>query len=233
MKLLIDVGNTAVKLALCNGEGIQAISADKLDWDTITEVVVGKVGKSEHLTPYLAEATARQVPVYEAEVSATLGQLQCAYPQYQNLGIDRWLAVIAAYYLYPQQACIIIDSGTATTVDVLSAQGKHLGGWIIPGLDMMMKSLTANTQKVFVDEDSPFLLALGKNTPNAVKNGCLAATLGCLYQAIHLLALPQSEVRVLCTGGYGALLQQHVAESEFIADLVLQGLAYWRLAQGN
>ncbi|WP_352284776.1 type III pantothenate kinase, partial [Pseudoalteromonas sp. Q18-MNA-CIBAN-0097] len=79
-----------------------------------------------------------------------------AYEHVGNLGIDRWLALIAGFTLYPNTACIVVDAGTATTIDVLDSEGLHLGGWILPGLDLMTSSLTQNTQRVFDDGKTPF-----------------------------------------------------------------------------
>ncbi|MBD1583344.1 type III pantothenate kinase [Pseudoalteromonas sp. S16_S37] len=229
MRLLIDVGNTAVKLALASDHSIQLIHEDQVPWDDINEVLVAQVGKSDALSPFVNKAQASGIKVIHAHVSATLGQLHCAYEHYQNLGIDRWLTVVACHYLYPKQDCVIVDSGTATKVDLLSADGHHLGGWILPGLDMMIDSLVANTQKVFSDEQCPFAQELGKNTPNAVKNGALVATLGAVYAAIEKFGSNKGKLKVICAGGYGEFIAQQLnCEAVYHDALVLQGLAFWR-----
>ncbi|NOU51183.1 type III pantothenate kinase [Pseudoalteromonas sp. JBTF-M23] len=229
MRLLIDVGNTAVKLALASNDNIQLIRDDQVPWVDINEVLVAQVGKSDALSPYEEKAQASGIKVIHAHVTATLGQLHCAYEHYQNLGVDRWLTVVACHYLYPQQNCVIVDSGTATKVDILSADGRHRGGWILPGLDMMIESLVSNTQKVFSDEQSPFAQELGNNTPNAVKNGALVATLGAVYAAIEEFGSDKGNLKVVCAGGYGEFISQQLNCDAFYHDsLVLQGLAFWR-----
>lgn len=224
MKLLVDVGNTSAKIVLCQAEQLTACKANNIPWSQVTELVYACVGKSEMMNELLTRATELGINSTEAKVTAELGMLKCAYQQVQNLGIDRWLVLIAAYSLWPKKDCIIIDAGTATTIDVLTAQGQHLGGWILPGLDLMTQSLTQNTQRVFDDKNTPFGTELGVNTPNGLKNGALVATVGAIEQArLHLPANPQ----IIFAGGYGPLLQQQFSGSDFDALLVMKGLNYW------
>ncbi|WMN58483.1 type III pantothenate kinase [Pseudoalteromonas xiamenensis] len=231
MNLYVDVGNTALKMALDKGDSVESVSLSAIPWAQIKAVVVGQVGKRELLSDLINAAKTHNVGVVEANVSPTLKQLKCGYALYQNLGIDRWLAVIACHYLYLNENVIIVDSGTATTVDGLTAAGQHLGGWIIPGLDMMSDSLTRHTQKVFSDLESPFAMEFGVNTPNAVKNGSLVSTLGCVVLAKSQY-FQKEGCKVVFTGGYGALLQKHIEDAIFVKDLVLLGLKYWHQNQG-
>lgn len=226
MRLLIDVGNTALKAAYSNERNITSCNVNTLVWQQVTEVVYACVGKSELLDTLLAQAATLNIPCYEAAVSKQLENLHCAYEHYQNLGIDRWLALIAVYTLWPKQDCIIVDTGTATTIDVLDAGGQHLGGWIIPGLDLMTRSLTQNTQRVFDDETTQFSNELGINTPNGLKNGALVATIGAVEQA--KLHLSNKNPQLIFAGGYGKLLQAQFPTAVFAPQLVMQGLNYWR-----
>ncbi|MCG7536017.1 type III pantothenate kinase [Pseudoalteromonas sp. OOF1S-7] len=229
MKLLVDVGNTALKTATLAGDVITLVTEADIPWSEIEEVLIAQVGKEELVAPLIARAQQLAIPHYQAKTSATLGGLTCAYPQFENLGVDRWLTVVACYHLYPQQSCVILDCGTASKIDVLNKAGQHLGGWILPGLDLMIGSLVSNTQKVFSDDTSPFLPELGTNTPNAVKNGALAATLGALE---YYLSQSDDIPVIVCAGGYGELMQQHLARPSTYNDiLVLQGLMYWRKYQ--
>lgn len=231
MRLLVDVGNTAVKVATeCQGE-IVLINEAHVPWHKIEEVLIAQVGSNEDLTPILQHAQSHQVPYLFASVSPTLGALKCAYAEFQNLGIDRWLTVVASFHLFPNQACVIVDSGTATKVDVLDASGQHQGGWILPGLDMMIDSLVANTQKVFSDTHTLFDTKLGTNTPNAVKNAALSATVALAERAVTQMG---ENVQLIYAGGYGELIQQHLdPKGIYFDDLVMQGLIYWRKYQQN
>ena len=141
MRLLIDVGNTSLKAVLWENGQIQPCDINNISWQQITVVIYACVGRSELLKQLLAQAKTHNIDCFEATVSSELGGLRCAYQQVGNLGIDRWLALISGYTLYPNMAAIVVDAGTATTIDVLNNDGQHLGGWILPGLDLMTSSL--------------------------------------------------------------------------------------------
>ncbi|MDN3488583.1 MULTISPECIES: type III pantothenate kinase [unclassified Pseudoalteromonas] len=225
MRLLIDVGNTSLKAVLWENGQIQPCDINNISWQQITVVIYACVGRSELLKQLLAQAKTYNIDCFEATVSSELSGLRCAYQQVGNLGIDRWLALISGYTLYPNMAAIVVDAGTATTIDVLNNDGQHLGGWILPGLDLMTSSLTQNTQRVFDDENTPFANELGKNTPNGLKNGALVATIGAIEQA--RLHLNTKNSLLIFAGGYGQLLQGHFSQSIFDPMLVMKGLNYW------
>ncbi|WP_405630340.1 type III pantothenate kinase [Pseudoalteromonas sp. Ld20] len=227
MRLLIDVGNTALKATLYQQGEIKPCDVNALPWPQINELIYACVGKSDQLHALLAQANLHKVPCFEAKVSKELGGLQCAYQHYDNLGIDRWLALIAVFALWPQQNCIVVDTGTATTIDVLTAQGQHLGGWILPGLDLMTRSLTQNTQRVFDDQHTEFSNQLGVNTPNGLKNGALVATIGAVEQA--KLHLSGKKPQLIFAGGYAKLLQAQFSGAVFDSQLVMKGLNQWYL----
>jgi len=228
MRLLVDVGNTALKVASeINGQ-ITLIEEADINWSAVKEIAIAQVGPDKLLVNITAKAQQLSIPLLQANVTAQLGAVKCAYPQFQNLGIDRWLGVVACYYLYPKKHCVVVDSGTASKVDVVTRSGEHLGGWILPGLDMMIESLVSNTQKVFSDSESLFLPDLGRNTPNAVKNGALIATLGAVEAGIAQLKSDFDDIQVIFAGGYGELLQLHFEKpSVYVDDLVLKGLRNW------
>ena len=221
MKLLVDVGNTALKLALYESNKITFVKQQALDWQSITQVLVASVRANPALDELVSTATGQGIDVHFAKVSANRNGVSCAYSEFQNLGVDRWLVILAAARLFPKQSTIIIDAGTATTVDVLIDGKTHKGGWIVPGIDLMMESIVVRAEKVFSSETVLFENAVGENTPEALSFGCLAANLGLIDQARRLFG---ENIRVLCTGGYGKLLSEHLENSEYIEDLVLQGL---------
>jgi len=228
MRLLVDVGNTALKVASEVNNKITIIEESDINWSVVKEIAIAQVGPNKLLENVTTKAQQLSIPVRQAKVTCQLGAVKCAYPQFQNLGIDRWLGVVACHYLYPNKHCVVVDSGTASKVDVVTKAGEHLGGWILPGLDMMIESLVSNTQKVFSDSESLFLPELGRNTPNAVKNGALIATLGAVEAGIAQLNCDFEDIQVVFAGGYGELLQLHFEKpSVFIDDLVLKGLRNW------
>ena len=108
MRLLIDVGNTSLKAVLWHNQQAQPADLNNLPWPQITEVVYACVGRSDLLNKLLAQAAKHHIACYEATVTKTLQGLSCAYEQVNNLGIDRWLALIAGFTLHPNQACILV-----------------------------------------------------------------------------------------------------------------------------
>ena len=138
MKLLVDVGNTAIKLASHQDGKISFLAADKIQWQDVEHVLVASVRTNTALNSLLEQAKCHGVKVTIAAVSAKHNGVSCAYKAYQNLGVDRWLVVLAAAKLYPGRTSLIVDAGTATTLDVLIDGKQHLGGWIVPGIDLMI-----------------------------------------------------------------------------------------------
>lgn len=147
--------------------------------------------------------------------------------QYQKgeIGTDRIANAIAAHTLYPQENLIIVDLGTATTFEVISAQGEFLGGAIIPGLQMQMRALheqTANLPRVsIVKRDT----VLGQSTITNIQSGLYYGQRGAIRE---ILVAMKSEFQkppvVIGTGGFAHLFEDEKLFNVIISDLVLQGL---------
>lgn len=150
------------------------------------------------------------VKVVEVTTSKKAFGVTCAYDNYQTLGIDRWLGVLGAAGLYPNQDVIVVDAGTATTVDFLTADKQHLGGWIIPGLELMTTSITSQTDKVFDEDNTAFAYGAGDTTPKALKYGCLAAQCGIVGQAVSYFDRP---AKVIIAGGTADKMLPYLAGS--------------------
>ena len=151
-----------------------------------------------------------------------------AYGEPRQLGVDRWLGLIAAY-AQNRLPALIIDAGTAVTYDLLRQDGQHLGGLILPGLQMMRRSLLEGTQI------SPQDLGVetrywAQDTASGIASGTLQA-LGALGERLaHQLAQATGAApTLLITGGDGQRLQSALQmPSRWEPDLVLQGLALTR-----
>lgn len=149
------------------------------------------------------------------------------YLQANKLGVDRWLAIVAAYSKL-KHACIIIDCGTAVTADYVTDDGQHLGGCIAPGFTMLCAMLQQGTQlsietaaPVFSDE-----LGFGKNTQAAVRAGVGAMFRGFVVEQLKLAeVLLDSSFSVVCTGGDSAIVLEVAKDAVREDDLVFTGLA--------
>lgn len=242
MILLLDIGNSFIKWCwlddgqLCDaGEVLHA--EEELDdvledaWQDFsqpTAVWVSNVAGNElakALTQWLQKNWGL-APHY-VKSCETWGEVRNAYSEPERLGVDRWLALLAAYEISGQAVCII-DCGTAITVDVMSSSGQHLGGLIIPGLGMMRDALYVGTSDVHeqdVDSQSAGLLAC--DTAGAVEGGTIYAVVAFIDRVFSDMEKELNEPMTgLLTGGDAVdILPLLNAELEHEPTLVLQGLA--------
>ena len=145
----------------------------------------------------------------------------------RRVGIDRLLNAVAVNQLrVAERPAVVVDSGTATTVDLVSADGAFAGGAILPGLALSAKGLheyTALLPLVSVAElGQATPEPLGRNTRAAIRSGLFWGQLGAVKELIKRQA--GNEVDVVVTGGGGALLAAHLPHARFEPHLSLQGL---------
>ena len=157
--LLIDLGNTAIKWRLANAEGLldsggsvsdvsslcKAIEAE--NWGMAGLASVASGAADAELIAALTASGATALHRATAQ-SACLG-LVSSYAEPERMGVDRWLAMLAAHADYEGALCVI-DAGTAVTVDLVSAEGVHEGGYILPGADLMRRALSNETGRIHV-----------------------------------------------------------------------------------
>lgn len=239
MQLLIEAGNTYVKVALLFDNGdfellgrypsrkLEMVLEPLLD-KGINRIVFASVGPVEVDNSIQRIAQLASIPVMQVKTLRKDFGVKNGYTEYQYLGVDRWLTLVAIRQEF-KAPTVIIDIGTALTFDVLSADGKHLGGWIAPGYQLMMKSVLENTTKVFSDHEHHDELTFADNTADGLKNGCRAALIGLieygLGQAREKLKT-EPEV-ILCGGGVRHLPHAWAKSYRRRSDLVLEGLALY------
>ena len=167
-----------------------------------------------------------------ARVSPQCGAVRCAYTEFQRLGVDRWLAVLAAHRRDPSPA-LVVDCGSAVTLDLLGGEGEHLGGYIVPGLGLMRRALYSDTDAVKVEAAYTEGMSLGPgcNTQEAVNRGLPLMVLGAIERTyddlVHRCAVAELQLpRLWFTGGDGALMASLCDRpGEWVEDLVMEGLA--------
>jgi len=175
---------------------------------------------------FWAKKNLNLVPRYAVSQNEIAGVIN-GYDDPTRLGADRWLALVAAYNLC-HSACIVISCGTALTVDLVTGEGRHLGGYIVPGWKTAMNALNTNTQLINLNEIKGSALVPGAYTQAAVSNGLAACYLGLIQNAIkQLAAQTHSDSRtILATGGGAGRLQELFPEIRLSEELILDGLAY-------
>lgn len=231
--LLVDLGNTRGKLVGVQGDKLLA----PVFWDyqqsvlpIVTElnpssIVIASVAPEPIFQQLLRAANEIGVPLTRVTTQRQAGGITNGYKDYQRLGVDRWLAMIGARQL-SQQACIVVDAGTAVTVDVLDDAGQHLGGWILPGLCLMQQALIERSNQLQISEP-PHGAGFGVSTSDAIQLGARYAVVGAIEQALRLLSERENEqvATIMVTGGDADMLVPLVTGNSIVVpDLVVRGL---------
>jgi type III pantothenate kinase len=151
-----------------------------------------------------------------------------AYADHSRLGIDRWLAMLAAWH--PCQADVVmVDAGSALTLDVVAANGQHQGGVIIPGANLSERALLEKTGKVRFEENVEHELLLGHSTAECVRYGIAHSQLGALESIAKRFDL--GNYQWFFAGGAGDWLMQRMdVEGVLAPDLVLDGIGLMQRA---
>lgn len=195
--LLVDAGNTRIKWALTSedtalGEWAQADAAPHAElaamaaaWRTagVTRALVSNVAGQEARERIAAALPAGIAVEWFASTLERAG-LRNGYRNPGQLGCDRFAAAIGARALAPDQDVVVATCGTATTVDAIGADGRFVGGMILPGLALMAASLAKNTAQL--PQVGPGMApppVFGDNTRDAIVSGCLSAQAGAIERA--------------------------------------------------
>ena len=236
MKLFVDVGNTALKWRQRDGERIlQGGRPHGRDWPAALEaplapgynleaVWIASVAgpEADQRITELVRARTGQAPRFYYSQERDFGVSSC-YPEPRRLGVDRWVALVECWQRFG--AGIIIDCGSALTIDAVDGEGAFLGGYIVPGLGMLRNALLRDTADVHVERARP-QLGLGRSTGECVHNGLLRMSVAFVTDVVVELRerLPDT-CKVLVTGGDADELSSAFSfEFLHLPDLVLDGL---------
>lgn len=163
------------------------------------------------------------VPVDFAVVGKHQAGVHNAYQNPGALGVDRWLAMLAAYQSCQAAVCVV-DCGSALTVDLVADDGTHEGGFIVPGLHLMKLSLGSNTADLGYRPENDFTLDPGKNTGEAIDHGILTMALGMLE---HIYSNRGRDKNWYLCGGDAELLSSFIGWPHQVKpELVLDGLVF-------
>ena len=264
MKLLIDAGNRRLKWATARAGGdaldgrsgafvLNADIADALaaQWAQLMKperpasVWASCVARPEirqAIADYARNAWSLE-PVFIASKARQAGIVN-GYPNPASLGSDRWAALVAAGNLFARQPVIVVDAGTAVTVDALDSTGFFRGGVIFPGVRGMRAALCEQTEIALNGDGgggenenrdpaealNAIATATATDTRSAVAHGALLAVAGGVDLAIarqrNSLQINPPDCQVLATGGDAARIAPLLtAEVRIVPDLVLRGLA--------
>lgn len=241
MRLLLDLGNTRLKWWALDagrrlGEGAVAWVepvAERLAaaWAGLPEpetVFGASVVDSER--EQLVDAQVRRrgggATVWVRSPAEACG-VRSAYADPPRLGVDRFLAMVAAH-ADGRSPCVLVGVGTALTLDALRGDGRHLGGLIAPGPQLMQHSLLGATVQVRPERPGE-VAVLADNTADAVASGCWGACAALVERFVaQVEPMLGTSSTLLFGGGDAPLLRELVARpGELVVDGVLRGLAVW------
>jgi len=240
MKLLIDIGNSSVNWAMEEGGRFTVDGAFRYDknnfdkslqdnlsnLDTPTHILVANVAGDkvfDHLKDWVKQQW--ELECWQPSVSAKFNQLNNSYNNTQEMGIDRWLAMIAAWEKY-QAALCIVGCGTALTIDSIDPRGNHLGGYIIPGIELMQQALITKTECINVTSNNQASIDYAQNTQAAINNGAFLAATAIIDRVVMDLSNKQQALpKCIIFGGMSELISPLLNDPfEHEPNLVLSGL---------
>lgn len=241
--LLIDQGNTKAKYAWCDvieNKKHQAsgfFSSAPIIHSIEEQALVGLKPDRILMASVASEANQKAIkssvqeiyPKLTLEIITTPTQaygLTNAYQAHTRLGVDRWLAMLGAKAT-TDKAFIVIDAGTAVTLDVVDKQGNHQGGWILPNVNFCAESLANRAGKIELKQINPISITLGKVTEDCVYNALYASHIQ-LIKSQYNEPITGGKPLILLAGGdaqlYLELLQQEQVPAKIVTNLVFLGM---------
>ena len=236
--LWLDLGNTRLRYWITQEDGTVIEHAAELHLQSPVDLLLGltqhfktKAISSIGVSSVLDQSTNERLkkilnrlkaPIYFAKVHAQYANLITGYDNPSQLGIDRWLQVLAMSK-YQQKFCIV-GCGTALTIDLLDVN-EHLGGYILPSLYLQRDSLTQGTKGIKIPDQAFSNLDTGRNTTDAVHHGILLGLVGAIRHTLE----DYPNYQLILTGGDAALLAEFLAkyQPQIKTDLLLAGLQHY------
>ena len=230
MILLLDFGNTRVKAAVYDGGAVQSIYSGPVDTASLCDAVEGKgisggMWCSVHPLPddiiRWMSGLGLSALTYKTPVP-----IVNSYSSPQTLGMDRLAAAVGAWSIHPGHDMLVIDAGTALTIDFISADGVYHGGNIAPGIELRFKALHEHTGAlplVSAQGDAPMF---GYDTESAIRSGVLRGIRNEVNGYIEEMGGVYPSLLVFLTGGDAEFFDIKGKSTTFaVTELVLEGLA--------
>ena len=247
MILEIDSGNSRLKWRLVKQDGSPSLCGGALPWNAgACLTAIAAELESAGIEPQkvrLANVAGLQregqivqwsINCWEqkpgvARTTASCGALCNGYAEPKQMGVDRWLAIIAAWKREQPAggALVVADCGSALTVDLVDSNGRHLGGYIGPGYRLILTALEAGTAKVLVPPSLRGDVQPGRDTEAAAQSGAILMLTGLIERSWDFLNWPSAPLYL--TGGDAPRLRPSLSPKfkvVEVGDLVLEGLCH-------
>jgi len=223
MNLIIDAGNTSVKLAVFNEENLLFdisvesekfikktkeifISYPKINWAIVS--AVGRLKKEDITT------LASFCQVHELDHTSKV-PFKNLYETPETLGVDRIALAMAAYHHNSTTNTLVIDAGTCITYDMINANGEYLGGSISPGVHMRYEALHNQTSKLPLLELKDPLDLIGNTTETSIHSGVIKGILAEIDGVINQYRSRFEDLTVILTGGDAQFLSKRLKNTIF------------------
>jgi len=235
MKLLVDIGNTRLKWALWDGKDLRFGAAEAhadfsaAAWqespavDSVWVASVASAALNERVDAAVRRRFGRAARFVQTRAHAC--GVHNAYPQPERLGVDRFLALVAAH-AQAREPTIVVSCGTALTLDALAADGTHLGGLIAASPDLALAALRGGTANLGAAAAGR-IVEFADNTADAMESGTWLAAAALAERFVERTAkrLGSAAALVLTGGGAARLSDLLPTPHRIDAELVLRGLA--------
>lgn len=229
---LFDLGNTRLKYAPLGADGtigeVVAMAHDEAGaWlqalPTGEVACIASVAPEARRVALLDALSRRFVRLHRVRTEPALGPLRIAYAEPARLGVDRFLALLGAC---GQGTALLVGVGTALTVDLLDADGRHRGGRIAPSPQLMREALHARAAQL--PQSGGGYAEFADDTDSALASGCEGAALALVERSLHAAREVLGQAPALHLHGGGAqTLRPRLPAHAWTPDAVLHGLARW------
>lgn len=232
--LAVDAGNSRIKWGLHDGKAwirqswLQTTAAGAIGGELVAlpppDAIIASNVAGAAVEEALAAALAGFTPAVRwVRSEARQCGVTSSYDAPEQLGSDRWAALIGTWRLF-QGPCVVVNVGTTMTVDALSVEGVFLGGFIVPGMDLMHESLTRGTARL--KPQHGVFTYFPVSTPDAIMSGALNALVGAIERMLNFMAQggQVAPLAVLSGGAATMVAAQLNARHELVDNLVLEGL---------
>lgn len=246
MLLAIDCGNTRTKWAVFNETGDASNQDACLNTEISTKdfspiilgyerVVISNVAGEGYAAELTEKLISYKLPVQWIKSSSQICDVLNQYLRPETLGTDRWAALIAAWHI-KQEPCVVVNAGTAVTIDALTTTNNHaefIGGLILPGFNLMQQSLSRATAQLPMPasaDSAQHSDIFAKNTADAMRIGALKAISGAIKQMADTLGAKCQKIpTIIISGGDAETIQDNLSSDVtnpmlIVDNLVLRGL---------
>jgi len=226
--VVVDIGNSCIKLGRCHSGTITQVEI-RVSSDETIETIAADPHKSWAIGGVVAERVSQlHDKLFQHGCSvAVINHFQqipirLDVHRPETIGVDRLFDAVGAIHQYPYRKLLVVDAGTAITINSISSDGIFEGGVIIPGLRLMGQALNQNTAQLPLVEISSHFVFPGKDTIRSIQSGLLSAAIG----AVEKCAKSYSPELLLFTGGTGSQLSvgTDYDPKKFVPTLTLEGI---------